>query len=345
MAIYQIDPLIDPRWNALVSSHPRASVFHTVRWMRALHQSYGYTPVVFTTSPPGKPLANGLAFCDVQSWFTGRRLVSLPFSDHCEPLIGDCEEWRELMIGLRKKFDEGNWRYVEFRPLRGLPHNAGIFHESESFCFHKLDLSPALDTLLHGLHKDCIRRKIHRAEREGLTIEQGRSDALLDKFCHLQLITRRRHQLPPQPRRWFKHLMHCLGKALEIRVASKGERAVAALLTLRFRDTFVYKYGCSDENFHNLGAMQFLMWRSIEDAKKWGLRMFDFGRSDLADSGLITYKDRWGAQRSTLTYFRYPTVAHAHEDGWKLQMAKHIFERAPDSLLSIAGNLLYKHMG
>ena len=313
--------------------------------MKALHQTYGYTPVAFTTSPAGVPLANGLAFCDVRSWLTGRRLVSLPFSDHCEPLVEVSDERQELFIGLRQKFDEEDWRYVEIRPLRGVPGDTGIFQESESFCFHQLDLSPAVDTLFRGLHKDSTQRKIRRAEREGVTIEQGRSDALLDAFCHLQLVTRRRHQLPPQPRLWFRNLVQCLGEALEIRVASKDGRAFAAILTLQSRDTFVYKYGCSDESFHNLGGMQLLMWRSIEEAKARGLRVFDFGRSDLTNTGLITYKDRWGAERSTLTYVRYPTIAHSSEKGWKLRVANHVFERTPDSLLSAVGNLLYKHMG
>ena len=85
---YEIDPLRDERWASLVESHPHASVFHSNNWLKALRSVYGYEPVVMTTCPPGARLTNGLVFCRVNSWLTGRRLVSLPFSDHCEPLIG-----------------------------------------------------------------------------------------------------------------------------------------------------------------------------------------------------------------------------------------------------------------
>ena len=53
-------------------------------------------------SPPDEPLENGFLFCRVESWLTGRRLVSLPFSDHCEPLCKGkkicsffCQAWRK----------------------------------------------------------------------------------------------------------------------------------------------------------------------------------------------------------------------------------------------------------
>ena len=34
--VYEIDPTLDPRWAALVNSDPRASVFHSPNWLRAL---------------------------------------------------------------------------------------------------------------------------------------------------------------------------------------------------------------------------------------------------------------------------------------------------------------------
>src|SRR6476660_7250808 len=81
---YQLDPLQDPRWAEFVDKHHRASVFHTVAWLQALRSAYGYEPVVFTTAPPGVELKNGIVFCRINSWLTGKRLVYLPFSDHCE---------------------------------------------------------------------------------------------------------------------------------------------------------------------------------------------------------------------------------------------------------------------
>ena len=68
MTIYKIDPLRDPRWPELCKRHPQASVFHTVGWLEALHRTYGYEPVVFTTSRPRTELENGVLFCKVNSF-------------------------------------------------------------------------------------------------------------------------------------------------------------------------------------------------------------------------------------------------------------------------------------
>ncbi len=90
MQLYQIDPVRDPRWAVFLKRHPRASVFHTPGWLEALCRSYGYESIGYTSSPPGEEIRNGLVFCRVDSWLTGRRMVSLPFSDHCEPLFNCC---------------------------------------------------------------------------------------------------------------------------------------------------------------------------------------------------------------------------------------------------------------
>jgi len=346
MTVHKIDPLKDPRWGDFVHRHPRASVFHTSAWLGALHRTYGYEPVGYTTSAPDQDLRNGIVFCKVNSWLTGRRLVSLPFSDHCEPLVDEPEDLHDLLEALQQESVGENWRYIEIRPLRSLDPVTTFFHETETYSIHRLDVSPDLETLFRNFHKDSTQRKIRRAEREGLTEQEGRSDSLLDIFYRMQLLTRRRHQLPPQPRNWFRDLIDCLGDALKIRVAFKEGRPVAGILTLRSKDTLIYKYGCSDAQFNRLGGMHFLFWRAIQDAKKCGIRILDLGRSERNNSGLIIFKDRWGAERSTLTYERY-AIGSSEPRGrdWKLTIAKRVFAYVPDSFLSAVGSLLYKHIG
>ena len=120
---YELDPLHDPRWGALVDSHPRASVFHSTSWLRALQTVYGYEPVVVTTCPPGARLTNGVVFCRIKSWLTGRRVVSLPFSDHCEPLVDTADEFDYLLVRMRRYVDEdkkispSHWKSATTSPM------------------------------------------------------------------------------------------------------------------------------------------------------------------------------------------------------------------------------------
>jgi CelD/BcsL family acetyltransferase involved in cellulose biosynthesis len=350
-SVYEIDPLRDPRWSALIERHPRSSVFHGTNWLRALRTTYDYEPVAITTCPPGAGLTNALVSCRIKSWLTGRRLVSLPFSDHCEPLADDAADLKMLFAALERQSRTEKLPYIEIRPLRPHECTTSMFCSTYTYCFHQLDLRPDCDALFKGFHKDSTQRKIRRAEREGLSYQDGRSEVLLDSFYHLFLLTRRHHQVPPQPRIWFRNLIACFGEALSIRLALKDGHPVAGILTLRHKDTLVYKYGCSDAKFNNLGGTHLLFWRSIQEAKKEGLRVFDLGRSDCENTGLITFKNRWGAAPSALTYSRYTASRNSSGNfrlpgaDWKVRIGKHLCAHLPDRLLCAAGSLFYKHIG
>jgi len=344
-----LDPLRDPRWSEFTQRHPDASIFHSTGWLEALRRTYGYEPRVVTTSPADEPLSNGIVVCGVRSWATGYRLVSLPFSDHCDPLVDDTRELEVLIAFLKTEVEHSRCRYLEIRSSKAV--NSGISQRmrmgtDEAYCLHQLDLTPSLGELFRKFHKSCVQRKIHKAEREGLLYEEGRSEELLSKFYKLLLRTRRRHQLPPQSMAWFRNLADCLGESLKVRVVSKDGRPIAAIITIHLGDAGVYKYGCSDAAYHNLGGMFLLMWRAIQDAKAAGARCFDFGRSNQKNGGLVAFKDHWGSTKIPLPYHRYP--AHIDTDvesGWKLWLIQKTCAYLPDPLLESLGTILYKHVG
>jgi len=187
---------------------------------------------------------------------------------------------------------------------------------------------------------------VRRAEREMLSCETGTSDAHLRKFFSLLLLTRRRHRVPPQPFEWFRNLLESMGDRFRISLASKDGRPVAGIVLLRHRETLVYKYGASDARFHNLGAMPLLFWNAMREAKSTGIRWLDLGRSACDNTGLITFKDRLGADRSTLTYLRYPDPEKVRiRSVTNIKMAKRVFAHLPDRWLIATGRLLYRHIG
>jgi len=350
LTVFVVDPLADARWDELVLRHRRASVFHTCGWLSALQKTFGYSPVAFSGSAPGGPLENGLLFCEVKSWITGRRLVSLPFSDHCDPLFSSPAEQARILAHVREHFGRKRCKYVEVRPLSIAEPEVLVamdLRASEKFYLHMLSLDPPLEALFRGLHRDCIQRKVRRAEKEKLAYEVGRSDSLLRKFYRLQVRTRRRHGLPPQPLRWFRQLIASMGDRLSIRVASKDDHPVAAILTLSFKDTVTYKYGCSDERFTRFGGTPFLFWQTIREAKDQGMRQLDLGRSEPDDAGLVKFKDRLGARRMDLTYYRLASGAAPKMalNSRRTQFLKRCARHLPNVVLVIAGRLLSRHTG
>ncbi len=344
MNVHLLNPLSDTRWDDLVARHRKASIFHERGWLQALAHTYGYEPLVLTGALEGQPLTSGIVLCRVASWITGTRLVSLPFADHCEPLVDDLDESLEFTNWLRTECDRQRWKYIELRSLSSGEDLGCHWPNGQSYYFHRLDLAPALAQIFQGFHRDSIQRRIKRAEREQLSYEVGRTDELVDEFYRLLLRTRRRHGLLPQPRAWFRNLVAYMGDSVQVRLARKNGLAIAAMLTLRHRSSVVYKYGCSDERFHHLAGMPFLFWRLIEESKAKAAEEIDFGRSGIDNVGLVTFKERFGTTRKLLTYFRYPQT-EKRAIPWGLRPMRHILSVLPDAVLPVAGGILYKHMG
>lgn len=323
-------------------------MFHTVAWLQTLRHTYGYEPVALTTSPATAELENGLVFCGVKSWLTGRRLISLPFSDHCEPLCDLPEDLNFMLRYLQTTLGHERWRYLEIRPVSwnlGQTKDMNGFLSADTYLLHILDLCPKLDDLFRSFNKDSVQRRIHRAERASLVEKIGRSDDLLKEFYSLFVVTRSRQRLPPIPYAWFQNLIRYQGEALEIRLAYNGKTPIAAILTLRFRDAVYYKYGCSDSRYNKFGGMPWLLWRAIAAAKSLGATKFDMGRTEEQNVGLVTFKNHWVREPQRLVYWTFPKDSSLGSvDGWKLKAAKHLFSCMPNRLLTLTGRLIYRHI-
>jgi CelD/BcsL family acetyltransferase involved in cellulose biosynthesis len=344
MPVYEVDPLNDSRWATFVSQHPRSSVFHTPQWLEVLARTYKYQVQVLTSSPTGVPLKDGIVLSKVSSWLTGTRLVSLPFSDHCEPLVGDPALLPELLLEIERKAT--GLRFVELRPRFEQPAIESVFHPHSEYFLHSVDLRGSLDTVYSRLHKDGVQRKIRRADNENVILSQGRSPELLHQFYGLQLKTRRRHQIPPQPFVWFQNLLNCFDDRLSIYVANLNNQPIASILSLRHNESMVYKYGCSDEKFHNVGAMPRLFWQLFQDAHAQKLKEVDLGRSEPDNTGLIRFKDHLGATKTPIRYWRSSPAHSRRTNGSHARaLTKNIVSRLPNPIFQLAGRLFYRHAG
>lgn len=340
---YQLDPLLDPRWTNLVERSPMSSIFHCRAWLHALQRTYGYEPVVFTTTPPGQPLRDGWVFCRINSWMTGRRLVSLPFSDHCAPLAAGVEPATLLLDALKDSANQQG-RYIEVRSPVDIPMPGG-YEKSASFEWQVIDLRPELDVVFNRLHRSHTRRSIKKAARVGVTIARGNSAGLLDEFYALHTMTRVRHGQPVQPARWFEALAGAFGDGLCVYMAMVSGRPIAAILTLRYGCSFVYKYGGSDVAYNRLAATPALFWEAIKDGKAAGCPELDLGRSDADDAGLIAFKDHLGARRTTLNYYRLSAIPrNVRHSKWS-RVLQQVYRGAPRSVQLRVGSGLYRHFG
>jgi lipid II:glycine glycyltransferase (peptidoglycan interpeptide bridge formation enzyme) len=231
---------------------------------------------------------------------------------------------------------------------------ASGFQRCNEYLLHRLQLDATADTLFRQFHKSSVQYRVRRAERLGLVCETGRSPKLIRDFFHLMALTRRRQSLPPQPFAWFENLARCMGEdGIDIRVAYKDQRPIAALLNVKAFGYVCYKYSCSDLHFKSMNATCLLLWQTVQDACRDGAAVLDLGRSAVDNPGLIRFKTNWAGEPTRLTYLRLQApTSHSRSrrldhwlGNWKVTGSKRMVALLPQPVLNRLGSMLYKHIG
>jgi hypothetical protein len=93
---------------------PGATFFHSSAWAGVLSESYGYTPMYFT-GIEGDRLRALVPLMEVKSFLTGKRGVSLPFTDSCEPILEEGIEFQALFARIIEYGQAQGWKYIELR--------------------------------------------------------------------------------------------------------------------------------------------------------------------------------------------------------------------------------------
>lgn len=339
-----VNPLEQSDWEAQLPAESHVTPFHTAGWAQVLHETYGHRPMYLAMGGAGQ-FSAVLPLMEVASPFTGRRGVSLPFTDACPVLETSPGMASALYPKAVELGRERGWRYLECRYRS--PAWAGAA-PSLSFCTHELALSSD-EEAQHKLMASSKRTAIRKAEQSGsLRLEIGRDEAAIRAFYQLHCGTRQRHGVPPQPYRFFQNIArHMLAKDKGlVMTAFEGTRPVAAAVYLYFRRRAIYKFGASELAFQQLRPNDLVMWAAIRHFAARGFTSLDFGRSSLANEGLRRFKSGFGAREATLDYHRYDFRNGAfgkdtdRAESWMNQ----VFSRTPAPVLRWLGSRLYPHL-
>ncbi len=339
-----IDPTHYPGWDDLLLSTPGYSFFHSSAWARVLFESYGYAPKYFTIMDDHKFLAL-VPLMEVNSFLTGRRGVSLPFTDYCEPIVDDGIKFQDLMNSITEHGEKAGWRYLEFRARKDL------FPFSLPPCAylgHVLDLSQSEGQIFSNF-RDSTKRNVKKAMREGVKVKIDHSLESVNEFYKLNCMTRREHGLPPQPFYFFKKIYdHVISKDLGMVVlASLDQENVAGAIYFHFGEKAVYKYGASDKKFQHLRANNLVMLEAIRRCSQKGYKSLCFGRTEPENQGLIQFKSGWGTTEQPIHYYRYDLKKGSFVSNSSKVTGFHnkIFRNMPIPISNKIGALLYKHVG
>lgn len=339
-----VDPTCDPLWRQLVVERA-SSVFHSPEWLQVLVDTYGLNVEAYLLlDANGVPHA-GVPFCRIED-VSGKRIVTLPFSDYCDPLLDDAAQW-ETLAG--KLLDEGC--PVVLRSVHNdLPLRDKRFSITKQAMWHAADLHPDLDTLWHSI-PEAARRATRKAQRSGVTIEIATDDASLRTFFEMYLRLRKhKYRLVAQPYAFFENIWRQFmqqGKGFLL-AAYYQRQMIAGIVFLEWKDTLCYKFNASVPEFLKYRPNNLLIWEGIQHAKAAGFTQLDFGLSDLDQEGLLRYKRQFADQEKMISFLRYVPDGQSqagNELRALLPTLTDLFTRAdvPDSVTEKAGAALYRY--
>jgi CelD/BcsL family acetyltransferase involved in cellulose biosynthesis len=334
-----LDPRTDARWEDLVGRAAGATMFHHPAWLRLLAERYRYEFAASCVVDDAGRIVAGLPWARIQSRLTGKRLVAVPFSDACPPLVdgGSEEELARAVEEHRTEAGLGLEVRWGFDALDG--------ETVQRYWRHTLALEDDA-AAVERRARSGIRRGASKARKAGLTFERRTDQDGIDAFYGLHLQTRKHQGVPTQSKRFIDGFgpLFEQGHGFVALVRDEG-RAVAAAVFLRWREHLIYKYGASDRSALAKRPNNLLFSEVIRWGCEAGCRELDFGRTDLDHEGLREFKVGWGTEEQPLrhTYAGMP-VPDAGESSIQRLLVPAI-RHSPVSVSRLIGVALYRHFG
>jgi lipid II:glycine glycyltransferase (peptidoglycan interpeptide bridge formation enzyme) len=233
--------------------------------------------------------ADGAILFSQLSDLKGERIVCGPFSDYCDPLTSDVDTWRQLIAPLISLGFPITLRCL----CNQLPAKDERFMKVSEAAWHGIDLARP-EAEIWGGFRGGARQNIRKAQRSGVKVRASQAlhdlHVFYEMHCHVR---KSKYRLLPQPFAFFEHLHASFAEneGLTVLLAEVGGAPVAATVFLECGDTLYYKFNASLEG--GLCANDLLVWEGIKIGQHRGLRLLDFGASDLDQPGLIRFKRKF----------------------------------------------------
>jgi CelD/BcsL family acetyltransferase involved in cellulose biosynthesis len=345
-----LDPRLTTEWDTFVESHPDATVFHTSDWARVILDSYDYRPLYHVSRDNTGTILAGVPLMRVDGRLTNRRLVGLPFSDLCSPLLNGPAASEDLLSAVRSAAADMRATHVELRGPGAVPLEDSRFRGTSEFYQHIIPIAATADETAKAFHPSA-KRAIRKAEKEGISVRVANELDDVREFYRLTVLTRKKHGLLPQPWRFFANIhRHMIANgAGHLLLAEYEGRPIAGDMLLQFRDQMVYKFNASDPAFLHLRPNNILLWEAIKLSVLRGCSTLDLGRCDEDNEGLRRFKLLWGSEERRLRYYTHASPGASPggimSSAPSRAVLSFVVKYAPPSALRGIGAAVYHNFG
>jgi len=345
LAIRQMNPGEEAKWDKFVFEHPDGTFCHRAGWKHVIEQGARQSASFLFAEDCGK-LVGILPLSHRKSYLFGDAMISTMFAVYGGPLA--------LSEAAYSALDAAAWEYasehgsgsLEFRSIksRTRANKDWVCHGDNAVTFRGALQTDKESALLSIPRKQ--RAVVRKSLKAGLTCSW---DHDIDRFYSLYAESVRNLGTPVFPKQMFRAFLDIFGDDVEIQVIYTPDgQAIASLMSFYHGEYVLPYYAGGKALARKYGAHDFMYFKLMLRAIERGKTKFDFGRSKV-DTGPYRFKKNWGFTPTPLEYeIRLAEGAVASNfspTNHKFELMVKVWKKLPLPVANILGPLIARHLG
>ncbi len=197
-----------------------------------------------------------------------------------------------------------------------------------------LDITPSEDQLLAGMRK-TTRYSIKKAEKDGVVITTSSDPNDFEKFYNVYKETVRRQEFKAFSEEYFKTEVEIFFRehqGMFFFAEYRGE-VVGGAVIIFYGNSAFYHHGATNRKFPGLTDAQLLQWTAIKEAKRRGLKYYNFWGVVPEDkkkhpwAGLSLFKRGFGGSEQAYVHAKDYRLSHRYWLTYAIEKARKIKRR------------------
>lgn len=336
-----LEPAQNERWDAFVTAHERASIYHQSKWRELIESEFRHQ-TYYLWARRAEEVVGVLPLVRLKSALFGDYMVSVPFLNYggalgCDRQIEDLLMHHAVELALERGI-----KHIEFRDEceRDAP-----WHARTDKVTMELEL-PATPEALWQSVGTKKRTRIRRPGKAGARAIHGGAE-LVDSFYTVFSRNMRDLGTPVYSRRLFERILDAFADEASITVVMLDEEPVAAAFLIASGTRMEIPWASALREHNRLAVNMFLYWEVLKRAIEQGMKVFDFGRSSVG-AGTYEFKKQWGALERQL-YWHYwlgdaDALPNLTPNNPKYRLAIRAWQHLPMPVANTLGPLVVRNL-
>jgi hypothetical protein len=331
-------------WTQFLGAHPDANLYHTPIWRDTLTEVFGHRSMYLAAEREGK-ISGILPLYLVKAPLVGSKLISIPYDIGSGGALAlDEASERSLVERAIAIARERKVNYLELRygQPRDFLESMG-FQKSEPVLISEMELGQEEETWLKA-EKDH-RKAVQKAAKRGIEVREAVTLEDFREFERVQLQVFRDFGTPPYGSNYFPTLWRKLHGPGHVKVLLSyvDGACVGGLVLFGWGTNLVSKFAACLPHAVPLRAYAALYWRAIQLGIALGYKRMSWGTSSRDQTGLIEFKERWGAvTRPAVLYSlpvngRVPDISKYYDS---TGLERRVWRKLPLPLTQLGGGIL-----